>query len=83
MPKFTAQERKKPRKILPVQKSSKIRSQEVEVRYPVLVSNIGLNEIQVQSKEIPDMIATFNLDEAGDFICFAHYKSFSDIGLKD
>ena len=29
------------------------------------------------------MIATFNLDEAGEFLCFAQYKNFADIGLKD
>ena len=53
------------------------------MNYPVLVSNIGLDKIHVQSRAIPDMIATFNLGEAGEFLCFAQYKHFEDIGLKD
>ena len=56
------------------------------MNYPVLVSNIGLSKIHVQSRAMPNLIATFNLDELdepGDFLCFAWYKNFCDVGLKD
>ena len=29
------------------------------------------------------MIVKFNLDSAGDFLGFAQFKGFNDIGLKD
>ena len=63
-------------------KGSKIRSQEIDMNYPCLVYNIGLRKIKIQSMATPDMCATFNLYDR-DFICFAQYKDFTDIGLVD
>ena len=64
------------------QKGSKIRSQEVDMNYPCLVYNVGLRKIKVQSAATPDTVATFNLFDR-DFLCFAQYKDFTDIGLVD
>ena len=52
------------------QKSSKIRSQEIDVNFPCLVYNIGLRQIKVQSTIDPDVCATFNLFDR-DFLAFA------------
>lgn len=52
------------------------------MNYPCLVYNVGLRRIKVQSMCFPDMVATFTLVDR-DFLCFASYRTFSDIGLKD
>ena len=65
-----------------VQRSSKIRSQEVDVNFPCLVYNVGLRQIKVQSTIAPDVCATFNLFDR-DFLAFAQYRDFADVGLVD
>lgn len=64
------------------QKGSKIRSQEIDMNFPCLVYNIGLRQIKIQSMATPDMCATFELYDR-DFLAFAQYKDFTDIGLVD
>ena len=64
------------------QKSSKIRSQEIDINFPCLVYNIGLRQIKVQSTISPDICATFNLFDR-DFLAFAQYRDFHDVGLVD
>ena len=68
----------------------KIKSQEVIVSYPVIVSNVGLNRINIQSVTNPNDIACIKLSAIGEegaatteFVCFADYKNWSDIGLVD
>lgn len=52
------------------------------MNYPILVYNVGLRKIKVQSRTSPDTVATFNLHDR-DFLAFAQYKDFTDIGLVD
>ena len=73
---------KKIRKMMLNQKGAKIRSQEIDMHYPILVYNVGLRRIKVQSMATPDKLATFDLFDR-DFITFVEYRTFADIGLKD
>ena len=52
------------------------------MNFPCLVYNVGLRKIKIQSMATPDMCATFDLYDR-DFLCFAQYKDFTDIGLVD
>ena len=64
--------------------SAKIKSQEIGLNYPCLVSNVGLNRITIQSVVNPDFVSTFDLDSTGmEFICFVDYASLNDIGFVD
>ena len=58
--------------------------------YPTIVSNIGLNRINIQSVTHPDQIASIRLSAIGAegedearFVCFVDYKNWSDIGVVD
>ena len=54
------------------------------LKYPCLVSNIGLNRIMIQSLTRPDQVAAFDLHTTEmEFICFVDYKRLEDIGFQD
>ena len=65
-----------------IQKSSKIRAQEMDITFPCLVYNIGLTQLKIQSTIEPDACATIKLYER-EFISFTQYRDFADIGLID
>ena len=54
----------------------------MEVSFPCLVYNIGLSQLKIQSTISPDTCSTINLYQR-EFLAFAHYRDFTDIGLTD
>ena len=64
------------------QKSGKMRAQEIDVNFPCLVYNVGLNQLKIQSTIMPDVCGTLTLYER-EFLTFVQYRDFCDIGLKD
>ena len=54
--------------------SSQIKAQEIDLNYPCLVSNIGINRIMIQSLTNPTQVNSFRLDEQDlEFLCFVDY----------
>jgi len=65
------------------QNSAKIRSQEIQIIYPVIASNCGSNRVNIQSIMRPNEHYTFSLPNEEEFLCFTIYDDPTKIGLRD
>ena len=61
---------------------TKLKNQEIQMQYPVVVSNIGTRRLSIQSIVQPNIHGQYRLS-GSDFVAFVNYTNLKQVGYED